>query len=112
LKKNAFPKRLRLTSNDEFKAIIGRRRRFGDNVLVLYAAPNGREYSRLGVSAGKAAGNAVVRNRFKRVVREVFRLNREQMPAGFDYVVIGTAKELTFDKVKESFLKLSKRIEN
>jgi ribonuclease P protein component len=114
VKKNIFPKRLRLGVNDEFKAVIAKRRRVADDVLVLYFAPNGRDYSRLGVSIGKAAGGAAVRNRFKRLVREVFRLNREHVQAGFDCVVIGlsrSAKGLTFESVRESFLKLADKIE-
>ena len=113
MKKNAFPKKYRLGQNEEFKAVIARRRRFSDNVLALYVAANGRKYSRLGVSVGKAAGNAAVRNRFKRLVREVFRLNREQIPAGFDYVTIASSKavkELTFEKAKESFLNLAGKV--
>jgi ribonuclease P protein component len=114
VRKNAFPKRLRLLGNDEFKAVLAKRRRLSDDLLAVYAAPNGREYSRLGISAGTAAGNAVVRNRFKRLVREVFRQNCARIPAGSDYVVIPLskiAKRLTFENVKESFLKLAGRIE-
>jgi ribonuclease P protein component len=112
MKKKAFPKKFRLGGNEDFRAVIANRRRFGDAMLAVYVAPNGLEYSRLGVSVGKAAGNAVVRNRFKRLVREVFRLNREQLPAGFDYVAIGskTAKGLTFENATESLLKLAGRI--
>lgn len=113
MKQNAFPKKFRLGGNDEFKAVIAERRRLGDNVLSLYFAANGREYSRLGISVGRSAGSSPVRNRFKRLVREVFRLNREQVPAGFDFVAIPgrKAKEATFEVVKESFLKLAGRIE-
>ena len=112
MKKKAFPKKFRLGGNEDFRAVIANRRRFCDAMLAVYVAPNGLEYSRLGVSVGKAAGNAVVRNRFKRLVREVFRLNREQLPAGFDYVAIGskTAKGLTFENATESLLKLAGRI--
>jgi ribonuclease P protein component len=113
VKKNAFPKKYRLGQNEEFRAVIAKRRRLGDTVLALYVASNGREYSRLGVSISKAAGNAVVRNRFKRLMREVFRLNRERIPAGFDYVAIASskaAKGLTFANVRESFLKLAGKI--
>ena len=113
MKKNAFPKRLRLLGNEEFRAVMAERQRFSDSVLAIYAARNGRKYSRLGVSAGRSAGGAVERNRFKRLVREVFRQNREQIPAGLDYVVISpkAAKGVTFEKVKESFLKLTKKVE-
>jgi ribonuclease P protein component len=110
VKTNAFPKRLRVLGNDEFKAVIAKRRRFGDNLMVLYIAPNGREYARLGVSISSAVGGAALRNRFKRLVREVFRLNRGQIAAGFDYVVTASAeltKKLIFEQVKESFLKLA-----
>jgi ribonuclease P protein component len=113
VKQNAFQKKCRLGQNEEFKAVIAKRQRMGDNVLALYVAANGHAHSRLGVSVGKAAGNSPVRNRFKRLVREVFRLNREQIPVGFDYVAIASskaAKELTFEKVKESFLKLASKV--
>ncbi|MDO8303135.1 MAG: ribonuclease P protein component [Sedimentisphaerales bacterium] len=115
MKKNTFPRRLRLLGNDEFRAVIAKRRRLGDTMLAMFVAPNGRGYSRLGVSVGRTAGNAPIRNRFKRLMREVFRLNREQLPAGFDYVAIAplkAAKELTFEDVRKSFLGLAKRIES
>jgi ribonuclease P protein component len=113
LKKNAFPKRFRLLNNDEFKAVMKQRRRFSSNVLILYFFPNEFEFSRLGVTVGKSAGNAVERNRFKRLVREVFRQNREQLPAGWDFVIIKqkNIKEPTFEDIKQSFLNLAQKIE-
>jgi ribonuclease P protein component len=114
VKKNAFPKRLRLLGNDEFRAVIAKRYRCGNDLMAMYASPNGLGDCRLGVSAGKAVGNAVVRNRFKRLVREVFRMHRQEITAGVDYVVIAgkAAKELAFNDVEESFLKLASKISN
>ena len=120
MKRLSFPKNKRLVSNRQFKAVLShkRRRRFGDQLLTLYIAENDRGYSRLGVSVGKSCGNAVVRNRFKRLLREAFRQNQEQIPAGFDYVLmisprwtkksaVGTTVGLpTFEHVKTSFLNL------
>lgn len=83
-----FSKSKRLVSNRQFKAVLDCRRRAGDRNLVLYVAPNDCGFSRLGVSVGKGCGNAVVRNRLKRLVREAFRLSQNQIPAGFDYVVM------------------------
>jgi ribonuclease P protein component len=120
MKRLSFPKEKRLVSNTQFKAVLShkRRRRFSDRLLTLYIAENDRGYSRLGVSIGKSSGNAVVRNRLKRLLRETFRQSQEQIPAGFDYVLMisprrakkpgtGDAASLpTFEEVKASFLAL------
>lgn len=83
-----FPKSRRLTGNRQFKAVLDRGRRAGDRLLTLYAAPNDCGRPRLGVSVGKASGNAVVRNRLKRLLREAFRQGQGRIPPGFDYVLM------------------------
>lgn len=118
----AFPKSRRLASNRQFKAVLDHGRRAGDCLLVLYAAPNERGYPRLGVSVGKSSGNAVVRNRLKRLLREAFRLSQDRIPQDFDYVLMvatalrrrmnqpdGTEKvlaSLTVRQIRQSFLPL------
>ena len=120
MKRFSFPKESRLVSNEQFKAVLShrRRRRRSDRLLTLYMAENDCGYPRLGVSVGKSHGNAVVRNRLKRLVREAFRQSAEQIPASFDYVLMISpgrstksnaatpAKQPTFDEVKASFLGL------
>ena len=118
MKRLSFPKKKRLVSNTQFKAVLDNGRRRSNGVLTLYMAKNDCEYSRLGVSVGKSRGNAVVRNRFKRLMREAFRQNQEQIPAGFDYLLMishrwpkksNVEKNLkmpTFEQVKASFLAL------
>ena len=56
--------------------------------LVLFACPNGLSFARLGVSVGSKHGNAVRRNRIKRVLRAAFRLSRHLLPPGNDYVLV------------------------
>lgn len=58
-----------------------------DSVLVVIACRNSLEYSRLGVVVSRRVGNAVVRNRWKRRMREVFRRHRDRIPTGWDLVV-------------------------
>lgn len=84
----SIPKNQRLTSNQQFKSVLDRGRRAGDGLLTLYVAPNRCERARLGVSVGKSSGNAVVRNRLKRLLREAFRLSQDRIPSGFDYVLM------------------------
>ena len=54
--------------------------------LTMLGLPNGRDASRLGIVAPRRLGDAVRRNRFKRLVRELFRL--EERRPGFDLVVL------------------------
>ena len=121
MKRFSFPKKKRLISNSQFKAVLINGRRRSNDVLMLYMAKNDLEYSRLGVSVSKSHGNAVVRNRLKRLMREAFRQN--QIPAGFDYVLMisprwpkksnveKSPKMPTFEQIETSFLALARSLE-
>jgi len=118
MKRLSLPKKKRLVSNKQFKAVMENGRRLNNGVLMLYMAENDCEYSRLGVSVGKSSGNAVVRNRLKRLMREAFRQNQHLIPVGFDYVLMisprwpkksnveKSPKMPTFEQVEASFLAL------
>jgi ribonuclease P protein component len=56
--------------------------------FALYARPNELDVSRLGVTTTRRLGNAVVRNRARRLVREAYRKHQEALPGGFDFVVV------------------------
>ncbi len=80
-------KNQRLVKNSEFRAVLAQRKRCNDHLLVVHMAANGMPFSRIGVSIGRAQGNAVLRNRIKRLVREAFRLKQRELPCGFDILV-------------------------
>jgi len=83
-----FGKSYHLLRRADFSAVYNGRIRSQDGVLIVLAARNRLPFSRLGLSVSKKVGNSVVRNRWKRLIREAFRLNRESIEAGFDYIVI------------------------
>jgi ribonuclease P protein component len=56
--------------------------------LVLYVMPTTRAHARLGITTSRKVGNAVVRNRWRRLIREAFRHNKTRLPLGHDLVVI------------------------
>lgn len=95
----------------DFQRAYGRRCSASDGMLLLFACANGLPYSRIGLSVSRKVGNAVVRNRWKRLIREAFRLSRKHLPTGIDLVVIprrGATPEL--DALRESFTRLTARL--
>ncbi len=88
LKRFSFPKSKRLVSNKEFKGVLARNLCFSNGLLTLFVAENDCGYPRLGVSVGKSCGNAVVRNRLKRLLRAVFRQSQDRIPPNFDYLLM------------------------
>ncbi len=82
-----FRKRHRLSRSLDYQAVFRDGVRKGRGPIVLVAQPNGLDHSRLGLSVPRRVGNAVVRGRVKRRLREVFRLHQRQAPMGYDIVV-------------------------
>ncbi|HKQ47416.1 MAG TPA: ribonuclease P protein component [Phycisphaerae bacterium] len=86
--KLTFPRVRRLSGEKQFASVFARRISAANRLIVVYAAPNGLGFSRLGLSVGKKLGTAVRRNRIKRLLREAFRREFSQLPQGYDLVCI------------------------
>ena len=60
--------------------------------VVVYCRKNNRPGNRLGVTVSTKLGHAVVRNRARRRLRELFRLSQAQMPQGYDILLVARGK--------------------
>jgi ribonuclease P protein component len=77
----------RIRKQADFDRVYKARVYVADNVLVVNGFTNDLAHSRLGLSVSRKVGNAVVRNRWKRLIREAFRLSRAELPVGIDLIV-------------------------
>ncbi len=82
-----------------------------DAYLVLYARKNRTDSNRVGITVSKKLGKAHVRNRTRRRIREVYRLNEERFQPGWDIVVVARSKavDAEFSKLTRSYLSLAKK---
>lgn len=97
-----LPKSRRLGGRNEFAAVRagGTSRLRGP--LGFRILPSKLGFNRIGISIGRHVGNAVRRNRIKRLLREAFRLEQHRLPKGFDIVVsVRKHEPLALEKYKD-----------
>ena len=79
--------------------------------LVLYARKNHSATNRVGVTVSKKLGNAVVRNRVRRRLREVYRIHEARFSPGWDIVVVARSRciKADFQKLTQAYLSLGEQ---
>jgi ribonuclease P protein component len=101
-----------LRSGVDFRRVYDVKCSAADGRIVVYAARNTLDHSRIGLSVSRKVGNAVVRNRCRRLLREAFRLEREALPDGVDLVVIPRHQwDSGLAGLRESLVQLARRLE-
>ena len=102
----------RIRRDADFKRTYLRRCSASDGRLLVFGEANGLAHPRLGLSVSRKVGNAVARNRWKRLLREAFRLTRAALPQGVDLVVIPRGREPpALAALMDSLPRLARRIE-
>lgn len=78
--------------NNDFRRIYARGKSYVSPLVVVYALKNRTKNVRLGITTSKKVGNAVQRNRSRRVIREAFRALAPRVRPGFDLVLVARGK--------------------
>ena len=105
------PKKLRVTRRKDIARAFESGRRVADRMMTLVAVPNGLGLCRAGVAVSARHGNAVRRNRVKRLCREALRLTRAELPTGWDYMIIPRPRrQFTLQVIQESLRALAGQV--
>ena len=106
-----FPRSVRVRSRADYLKIQRSGRKTGGRYLIILSMENDQPASRFGITVSRKTGNAVVRNRIKRRIRELQRLNHDRVVPGKDIVVIATreASRATFEGMRSEYNTLMKK---
>ena len=102
-----------LKENHEFRRLYQKGASAVGGGMVVYCRKNRLGRNRLGLTASTKLGHAVVRNRARRRLREVYRLNTPAMKQGYDVILVARKRTLTasWKELNETFLKLCRKLD-
>ena len=102
-----------LKENYLFRRAYQRGKSVADGRLALYVCRSRNRENRLGLTVSTKLGNAVVRNRVRRRLREIYRLHEDRLNCGMDIVVVARvrAAHSKYSQLEHSFLKLADQLE-
>lgn len=103
-------KKYRLRKNIEFKRVYNKGKNYWNRNLILYVRKNGLEETRLGITITKKIGNAVIRNKIRRRMKEIYRLNHERVKPSYDLIFIPKKNvvDLSYKELENSLIHILK----
>ena len=106
-----LPKQRILKDKAEFQRVYRGGESYANRYLVLYVFMANGPKGKVGFAAGKKLGNAVERNRVKRLLRECYRLHQQQLEKNCSYLLVGRKAAVTagFAEVEKAFLNLGRK---
>lgn len=102
---------IKLKENRDFRRAYTRGKSFVAPCVVVYVNKNRYNNVRLGITAGKKIGNAVSRNRAKRVITAAFRYCLPNLKSGYDFVIVARTRVLS-SKSTDVAVMLKKQLES
>ena len=101
-----------LKENHIFRRLYSKGRSAADSCVVVYCRKNQTEENRLGFTISKKLGHAVVRNRVRRRLREIYRLHEGSFQKGWDIVVVARSRapEVPYERLEKSFLATAEKL--
>ena len=101
-----------LKQNFQFRRLYSKGESAVSSNLVVYCRKNGSQFNRLGITVSAKLGNAVIRNRVRRRLREIYRLNEELLKCGYDIVIVSRHRGMTaeYKVLKDDFLFLAGKL--
>lgn len=108
----SFGKRDKLLKRHEFQNVLQKGKRARGTAITFIFIQNGLDRSRLGLVVGRKVGKAHFRNRIKRLIREVFRLNRSLLPGNIDLVaqVYPGNSQFDYKNIEQEFVRFAQRV--
>lgn len=103
-------KKKKLRSNRDFRYVYDKGKSFANRYVVIFFIKNSFNYNRVGFSTTKKLGKNVVRNKIKRRMKEIYRLNNNKIKKGYDIIFLSrvAAKEVSYKKLEGAIFHLLK----
>lgn len=101
-----------LNKNYEFRRVYSSGKSLATGNLVLYCKKNRTGQNRLGLTIGTKVGNAVIRNRVRRKIKEIYRLHEDELICGYDLIIVARVKSryADYSTLESELLRLFKKM--